>query len=90
VNGESVRKFLPGFLWVVHPHRLIHIIYLVSVVTMIVTESNQNHQHAFDMISTDHLQIPESTTPGIMMENTVSSGHREPELKIGKYALRIC
>lgn len=91
MNGESVRKFLLlGFLWVLHPHRLIHIVYPVSVVTMIVTESNQHHQHAFDMISSDHLQIPESTTPGIMMDSTVTSAHREPELKIGTYALGIC
>lgn len=89
MNGESVRKFLPGFLCVVLPHQLIHIVYPVSVVTMIVTESNQHHQHAFDMISSDHLQIPESTTPGIMMDSTVTSAHREPELKIGTYALQI-
>jgi len=51
---------------------------------MIVTE-NSHHRHAFEMISSDQLQVPESTTQGIMMDNTVTSGHREPELKIGIY-----
>lgn len=58
---------------------------------MIVTE-NSHHRHAFEMISSDQLQVPESTTQGIMMDNTVTSGHREPELKIGiyTYAHDIC
>jgi hypothetical protein len=50
---------------------------------MIVTENNQHHQQAFEMMPPDHLQVPESTTPGIMMDSSVTSGHREPELKIG-------
>jgi hypothetical protein len=83
LNGESVRKFLPGILWVAHQHKFIHVIYAVSVVVMIVMESNQYHQRPYDMISPDHIQIPESTTPGIMMDSAVSSAHREPELKIG-------
>ncbi|XP_069671797.1 ecdysone-inducible protein E75-like isoform X2 [Periplaneta americana] len=49
---------------------------------MIVTENiQQYHQIAFEMPA-DHLQVPESTTPGIMMDSTVTSVHREPELKI--------
>ncbi|GFG34872.1 hypothetical protein Cfor_00090 [Coptotermes formosanus] len=48
---------------------------------MIVTESNHD-RHTFEMISSDQLQVPESTTQGIMMDSTVTSAHREPELKI--------
>jgi hypothetical protein len=51
---------------------------------MIVTESNHD-RHTFEMISSDQLQVPESTTQGIMMDSTVTSAHREPELKIGIY-----
>jgi hypothetical protein len=79
LDGESVRKFLAGILRVVGPQRYIDI----SVVTMIVTESDQYHQRPYHLISPDHIQMPESTTPAIMMDNAVSSAHREPELKIG-------
>ena len=56
---------------------------------MIVTE-NGHHRHAFEMISSDQLQVPESTTQGIMMDSTVTSGHREPELKIGNKYIKVC
>jgi hypothetical protein len=55
---------------------------------MIVTENNQLHQQAFEMMP-DQLQVPESTTPGIMMDSSVTSGHREPELKIGTQAFQF-